>query len=136
MLKDWRSLLIWKNLEDQINENFDKGQNSQNDEVQANPLTMELQTPAKSDNVNKRALSKVTDMDIDGISSSKRIRIDKGKEIIDLEIEKWSIIQGGTTIVEEEHSMPNTGGKSASEGKSETVSPSTFQIQKHPYLDA
>ena len=40
---------------------------------------MELKTPTKSDNVNKRALSEVANTDIDGSSSTKKMKIDKGK---------------------------------------------------------
>ena len=46
-----------ENLEDQITKKFDKGQNSQNDEVQENHLTIDFQTSTKLDNVNKKALS-------------------------------------------------------------------------------
>ena len=40
---------------------------------------MQLQTATKFDNVNKRALLEVEDMDIDASYSSKKMEIDKGK---------------------------------------------------------
>ena len=41
-------------------------------------------------------------------SSSKKIKFDKGKYVIDLEVENKSINQGGVIIVEEEHSMSSS----------------------------
>lgn len=46
---------------------------------------MELQTLAKTKNTNKRPLSKIADMDVDGESSSKKMKVDKGKDVIGLE---------------------------------------------------
>ena len=68
-------------------------------------------------------------MDVDGESSSKKMKVDKGKKVIDLEREEQTINQGGAAIVEE-HSISNSGGKSVTKGKSVTESPSSFQSQR------
>ena len=40
-------------------------------------------------------------MDVDGESSSKKMKVDKGRDVIDLDKEEQSINQGGVAIVEE-----------------------------------
>ena len=113
-----------------------KGQYSQSDVAQTNPIIMELQTPTKTDNVNKRALSGVVDMDVDGKYLSKKMKVYKGRYVIELEIEDQWINQGGVAIVEEEHSISNSGEKSITEGKNVIESPSTFQSQRHMFSKA
>ena len=54
--------------------------------VKINPLTMNIQTLVKNDNVNKRSLAEVIDMEVDEQSSSKRTKASaQDKYIIILE---------------------------------------------------
>lgn len=74
-------------------------QSSQAGAVQVNPFSMDIQTPAKNDNVNKRPFSKVVDMEVDELSSNKRTKTTtKDKVIVNLE-EEESINQGGHVVI-------------------------------------
>ena len=64
---------------------------------------MEIQTPMKNDKVRKRPLAKMTNMEVDGQSSSKRTKIDsQGKYIIDLEESMNRSGQVGPVIIKNE----------------------------------
>jgi FtsZ-binding cell division protein ZapB len=88
---------------------------------------MEIQTPTKTDNVNKRAISEVADMEIDEPFSSKRSKIEREKVVVILE-EDEPIKQGGNVvIVEEEQSLSNT---------EERILEPVIQIQQYLSSDA
>jgi len=59
---------------------------------------MAIQTPTKIDNVNKRAISEVADMEIDEPFTSKRSKIEREKYVVILE-EDEPIKQGVNSLI-------------------------------------
>ena len=69
---------------------------------------MDIQTPAKNDNVNKRPFSKVVDMEVDELSSNKRTKTtSKDTVIVNLE-EEESINQGRHAVIIQEEQEQST----------------------------
>lgn len=111
--------------------------------MQIDPLIMNIQTPAKNDNVNKRSIEEVVDMEVDEQSSSNRIKTNtRDKDIIILE-EEESINQGkkgGYAIVEnveeQEHNV-STSEETISQSRNKAQkSQATLEIQQYPFLEA
>lgn len=100
---------------------------------------MDIQTPTKIDNVNKRPFSEVGDMQVDEKSSRKRTKATaKDKVIVDLE-EEESINQGDhATIIQEEkeQSMTNTKETISKYTYEALHSQSIVEIQQCAYSDA
>ena len=72
---------------------------------------MNIQTPMKNDNVNKRYIVKVVDMEVDEKSSSKRTKTTTQDKVIIILEEEESINQGshgGYAIVENEEKQEHS----------------------------